>query len=158
MAHISSRTYITPKKSKVEKFFGEMPRRPMASRDFDETPSFLSLDHEADISYDMKTSPPQLRGGILTAFVEQLTRHDRLDSPFNNTFLLTYKSFTTAPELYELLVKRFSIQSPRKIYPPKTTESGLSWWLISSLLCKTGFCGCGRRNYKVRHHMYCGST
>lgn len=103
------------KKSKVEKFFGEVPRRPMTNRDSDETPSFLSLDHEAEISYDTKTSPPQLRGGTLTALVEQLTRHDRLDSPFNNTFLLTYKSFTTASELFELLVKRFSIQPPRNI-------------------------------------------
>ncbi|KAL9099811.1 MAG: hypothetical protein Q9163_004734 [Psora crenata] len=95
--------------SKVKKFFGEVPR------DIEEEPSFLRLDYEMEIAYDTKTDPPQLRGGTLIALVEQLTRHDRLDSPFNNTFLLTYRSFTTASELFELLVKRFSIQPPRGI-------------------------------------------
>ncbi len=103
------------KESKVERFFGEVPKRQVPNRDGDEILSYLSLDHEAEISYDTKITPPQLRGGTLTALVEQLTRHDRLDSPFNNTFLLTYKSFTTASELFELLVKRFSIQPPRNI-------------------------------------------
>jgi son of sevenless-like protein len=53
-----------------------------------------------------------LKGGTLLALVEQLTRHDKLDSSFNNTFLLTYRSFTTAGELFEFLVKRFQIQPP----------------------------------------------
>lgn len=101
--------------SKVKKFFGEVPAPMMTNRELEETPAFLKLEHEGEIAYDMKTSPPRLRGGTLTALVEQLTRHDRLDSPFNNTFLLTYKSFTTASELFEFLVKRFSIQPPRGI-------------------------------------------
>lgn len=92
--------------SKLKKFFGEVPR------DIEEEPSFLKLDYEGEISYDTKVNPPQLRGGTLIALVEQLTRHDRLDSHFNNTFLLTYRSFTTASELFEMLVKRFSIQPP----------------------------------------------
>jgi len=95
--------------SKVAKFFGEVPR------DIEEEPSCLRLDHEMEISYDTKSNPPQVRGGTLIALAEQLTRHDRLDSPFNNTFLLTYRSFTTASELFELLVKRFTIQPPRGI-------------------------------------------
>jgi len=78
----------------------------------DDTPDYLQLDHEADISYDNKASPPQLKGGTLIALVEQLTRHDKLDSSFNNTFLLTYRSFTSARELFELLVERFQIQPP----------------------------------------------
>lgn len=101
--------------SKVKKFFGEDPAPPMPNREPEETPAFLKLEYEGEIAYDTKTTPPQLRGGTLTALVEQLTRHDRLDSPFNNTFLLTYRSFTTASELFELLVKRFSIQPPRGI-------------------------------------------
>lgn len=52
------------------------------------------------------------------ALVEQLTRHDKLDSSFNNTFLLTYKSFTSARELFELLVKRFGIQPPEGLSQP----------------------------------------
>jgi son of sevenless-like protein len=101
--------------SKVKKFFGEDPGPPVPIREPEETPAFLRLDYEGEISYDMKINPPQLRGGTLIALVEQLTRHDRLDSPFNNTFLLTYRSFTTASELFELLVKRFSVQPPRGI-------------------------------------------
>lgn len=101
--------------SKVKKFFGEVPAPMILNRESEEIPAFLKLEHEGEISYDMKTTPPQLRGGTLVALVEQLTRHDRIDSPFRNTFLLTYKSFTTASELFELLVKRFSIQPPRGI-------------------------------------------
>lgn len=94
--------------SKVKKFFGEVPF-------VSEEPYFMRLEHEGEISYDGKVSPPQLRGGTLIALVEQLTRHDKPNSGFNNTFLLTYKSFTTASELFELLVKRFNIQPPRGI-------------------------------------------
>ena len=95
-------------RSKVKKFFGEVPTQGVV----EEVPEFLRLDHEGEITYDTKVTPPQLRGGTLTALVEQLTRHDRLDSPFNNTFLLTYRSFTTASELFEMLVKRWQIQPP----------------------------------------------
>jgi len=101
--------------SKVKKFFGELPSPMLPGRDLDDTPPFLKLDLEGEIAYDDKSRPPQLRGGTLMALVEQLTRHDRLDSGFNTTFLLTYRSFTTAAELFELLVRRFSIQPPRGI-------------------------------------------
>lgn len=99
--------------AKVMKFFGEVPKpaqpvQPVA----EDVPEFLRLDHEGEITYDTKVIPPQLRGGTLTGLVEQLTRHDRLDSPFNNTFLLTYRSFTTASELFEMLVNRWKIQPP----------------------------------------------
>ncbi|EFW98535.1 cell division control protein [Grosmannia clavigera kw1407] len=95
--------------SKLKKLLGEDPS-PQAMGD--EIPDFLRLDYENDISWDLKAQPPQVKGGSLFALVEQLTRHDKLDSSFNNTFLLTYRSFTSARELFELLVKRFSIQPP----------------------------------------------
>lgn len=107
--------YNRKDRSKVEKFFGELPAPLVPGRGSEETPSFLMLDHEGEISYDTKADPPQLRGGTLTALVEQLTRHDKLDAPFNNTFLLTYRSFTSASELFEMLVRRFSIQPPHGI-------------------------------------------
>jgi son of sevenless-like protein len=99
-------------KSKIDKFFGERPFREEPRRDPDEIPDCLKLDHEDDISYDTKSQPPQLKGGTLVALVEQLTRHDRPDGTFSSTFLLTYRSFTSARELFELLVKRFQIQPP----------------------------------------------
>ncbi|KAF1837805.1 ras GEF [Decorospora gaudefroyi] len=95
---------------KIKDFFGEVPVIPQQT--VEETPEFLKLDHEGEISYDHKSTPPQLKGGTLAGLVEQLTRHDRLDPAFNNTFLLTYRSFTTASELFEMLVKRWSIQPP----------------------------------------------
>lgn len=97
--------------SKAAKVLGE-GNLPDAIQPLDETAPFLKLDFEHDLSYDQKTSPPSIKGGSLLALAEQLTRHDKLDSNFNNTFLLTYRSFTTARELFELLVQRFNIQPP----------------------------------------------
>ncbi len=115
--------YQNGDKSKIMKFFGEEPTPPIPSRESEDNPPFLQLEHENEITLDKKSNPPQLRGGTLTALVEQLTRHDRLDSDFNNTFLLTYRSFTTASELFELLVKRFSIQPP----PGMANEEYQTW-------------------------------
>lgn len=98
--------------SKVKRFFGEVPTTPIPGRESEETPNYLKLDHEGEITLDSKVDPPQLRGGTLMGLVEQLTRHDKLDPQVNNTFLLTYRSFTTASELFDMLVKRWSIQPP----------------------------------------------
>ena len=97
--------------SKMKRFFGEDPA-PVQALVVDDTPEFLKLDYENDLSWDLKVSPPAVKGGSLLALVEQLTRHDKLDANFNNTFLLTYRSFTSARELFEMLVKRFGIQPP----------------------------------------------
>lgn len=97
--------------SKVKKIFGEDPS-PQSSVQAEDIPEFLRLDHENDVSWDTKAAQHTVKGGSMLALVEQLTRHDKLDSSFNNTFLLTYKSFTSARELFELLVKRFGIQPP----------------------------------------------
>ncbi|RYP10751.1 hypothetical protein DL765_008019 [Monosporascus sp. GIB2] len=97
--------------SKAAKVLGE-GNLPDGMQQVEETPPFLRLDYEHDLSWDQKTSPPSIKGGSLLALTEQLTRHDKLDSNFNNTFLLTYRSFTTARELFELLVQRFNIQPP----------------------------------------------
>ena len=103
---------------KAQQFFGQMPppnMTPGSPPAVDETPWFLQLDHLAEVTYDPKFDPPQLKSGTLHGLVEQLTRHDRLDPSFNATFLLTYKSFTTADELFEMLVRRFSIQPPARL-------------------------------------------
>ncbi|KAH8801578.1 cell division control protein-like protein Cdc25 [Xylogone sp. PMI_703] len=104
--------YRKGENSKVRKFFGEEPIPDPARATTEELPECLKLDYEDEISYDNKVSPPQLKGGTLMGLVEQLTRHDKLDSSFNGTFLLTYRSFTTARELFECLVRRFQIQPP----------------------------------------------
>ncbi|XP_044718051.1 rasGEF domain-containing protein [Hirsutella rhossiliensis] len=109
--------------AKVKKIFGEDPSPQAIMQGNDDTPDYLRLDHENDVSWDTKFTPPTVKGGTLLALVEQLTRHDKLDSNFNNTFLLTYRSLTSARELFELLVKRFGIQPPEGL-----TQSEYEAW------------------------------
>lgn len=116
---------------KARRFFGQMPPLDVVSRGAgqepvstpEDNPWFLNLDHPNEVFYDNKTNPPAIKHGTLTGLVEQLTRHDRLDAGFNTTFLLTYRSFTTAAELFELLVRRFSIQPP-----PGINQQDLVTW------------------------------
>lgn len=107
-------------KDKAARFFGQVPTPlmnqqgpPEVQSPQEETPWFLQLEHLGEITYDTKNAQPQVKAGTLTGLVEQLTRHDRPDTSFNTTFLLTYRSFTTAAELFELLVQRFNIQPPQ---------------------------------------------
>ncbi|KGO74702.1 Ras guanine nucleotide exchange factor [Penicillium italicum] len=104
---------------KAQRFFGQAPptaitREPIREpvREPEETPWFLKMAHEGEVFYDTKGDLPILKCGTLAGLVEHLTRHDKLDASFNNTFLLTYRSFTTATELFEMLVQRFNIQPP----------------------------------------------
>ncbi|EXJ78747.1 hypothetical protein A1O1_09149 [Capronia coronata CBS 617.96] len=108
-----------PTKDKARQFFGQIPPNlthlkagSMDSSASDEVPWYLRLDHADEVTYDERTEPHQVKSGTLTGLVEQLTRHDRPDTNFTTTFLLTYRSFTSASELFELLVKRFNLQPP----------------------------------------------
>ena len=101
--------------SKLKKLLGEdlSPQAGIGIAPVDETSPFLRLDLEHEIAWDIKSAQAStVKGGTLAGLVEQLTRHDKLDAGFTDTFLLTYRSFTTARELFELLVKRFNIQPP----------------------------------------------
>ncbi|THC92967.1 hypothetical protein EYZ11_007558 [Aspergillus tanneri] len=110
---------------KAQRFFGQAPpaaitreppiREPV--REPEETPWFLKMTHEGEVFYDTKNDVPTLKCGTLAGLVEHLTRHDKLDASFNNTFLLTYRSFTTASELFEMLTQRFNIQPPFGLTP-----------------------------------------
>ena len=112
--------------SKVKKIFGDDAPSPTLTQKTPTAPSaqdtawFLKHDLEDDLSYDVKG---QVKGGTLDALVERLTRHDMMDSTFNQTFLLTFKSFTTAEELFEKLIARFNI-SP----PPALTDQETELW------------------------------
>jgi len=87
--------------SKAARVFGEEPPQ--------ETPWYLDCDYDSEIIYGAKN---KVKGGTLVALVERVTRHDMLDSNFISTFLLTYRSFTTASELFNQLVRRFTVQPP----------------------------------------------
>ncbi|KAI2722564.1 hypothetical protein CBS147332_3493 [Penicillium roqueforti] len=71
--------------------------------------------------YQYQGSVEVVRAGTLAALVENLTHHDKLDGAFNRVFLATYKYFTSAAELIELLIDRFDC-SPPKLDATQTTE------------------------------------
>ncbi|KAI8969091.1 ras guanine nucleotide exchange factor domain-containing protein [Mycotypha africana] len=53
-----------------------------------------------------------VKGGSLHCLVQHLTQHDQLDSKFNTTFLLTYRSFCTTEELFHELFSRYQLAPP----------------------------------------------
>ncbi|KAF4617443.1 hypothetical protein D9613_005997 [Agrocybe pediades] len=65
-----------------------------------------------------------VRGGTVPALVERLTAHEHLDTSFIKAFLMTFKSFTTLDELFDLLVARFRIQPPENLTPAELEEWG----------------------------------
>ncbi|KAF8237166.1 ras GEF [Tricholoma matsutake] len=67
-----------------------------------------------------------VKGGTLPALVERLTAHEAADTTYiayTKAFLMTYKSFTTVDELFDLLVERFRIQLPANM----TTSERDNW-------------------------------
>ncbi|KAF8895269.1 ras guanine nucleotide exchange factor domain-containing protein [Infundibulicybe gibba] len=58
------------------------------------------------------------------ALVERLTAHDQGDPTFVKSFLMTFKSFTTVDELFQLLVERFRIQPPPQLTPSEHEQWG----------------------------------
>lgn len=57
--------------------------------------------------YDNMTAGARVKAGTVPALVGNLTRHDVFDGDFSRIFLTTYKSFTTAQNLFSCLVDRF---------------------------------------------------
>ncbi|KAF9312410.1 hypothetical protein BGZ91_006536, partial [Linnemannia elongata] len=96
---------------KLNKIFGEDvvlsgPKTPKAV----EIPWYLQHDHSTtEISFNMEGL---VKGGTLPALVERLTLHDSIPASFVATFLLTYRSFTTTTEFFNLLFRRFTIAPP----------------------------------------------
>ena len=100
---------------------------------------YLRADHKKE---DIVFNDGAIRAGTLPALVERLTTHEyaglwlfkdyfiiylitflfRSDPVFIRTFLMTYKSFTTLDELFDLLVQRYWIQAPEGIKPNELEE------------------------------------
>ncbi|CAK5270285.1 unnamed protein product [Mycena citricolor] len=74
-----------------------------------------------DISIDQDGA---VRAGTISALVERLTAHEQADPTFIKSFLMTFKSFTTVDELFDLLVQRFRIQPPANLTPGEREEWG----------------------------------
>lgn len=56
-----------------------------------------------------------IKGGTLPALVERLTAHEQSDPTYVKTFMMTFKSFTTVQDLFDLLVERFRIKPPPEL-------------------------------------------
>jgi son of sevenless-like protein len=75
---------------------------------------FLQPDHQDEIQIELDDTRgvPTVKGGTAGGLVAHLTRHDKLDGAFNHMFLLTYRSFMSSAQLFEMLMERFYIQPP----------------------------------------------
>ena len=88
--------------------------------------------HKPEVMVELNGS---VKAGTVPALVKRLTDHEhvgkqlsilvlsvdstavQLDSTFMTTFLMTYRSFTTVDQLFDLLVQRFYLQPPRGLEP-----------------------------------------
>jgi len=79
----------------------------------EETPyPFDEPDSEANLVFTPETANqprPVVKGGTLEKLVQRLTYEKYPDTDFMNAFLLTYRSFTTPPELLALLIARYDV-------------------------------------------------
>ncbi|KIP10219.1 hypothetical protein PHLGIDRAFT_125720 [Phlebiopsis gigantea 11061_1 CR5-6] len=82
----------------------------------------LSYDHSSeDVAFN---SEGQLVGASLAALVERMTPHDSLaDAAFSAVFFLTFRQFTTAPELIDTLIERYNLMPPAGL----SDEDKLLW-------------------------------
>ncbi|KGO75125.1 Ras-like guanine nucleotide exchange factor, N-terminal [Penicillium italicum] len=87
-------------------------RRDSGSHDITSPEKLVSQSHEG---------VEVVRVGTLTAMVESLMRHDKLDGSFNQIFLSTYGHFTYGEELLELLIDRFH-RSPPTLSATQTAQ------------------------------------
>jgi son of sevenless-like protein len=84
-------------------------------RQVEEIPWFLEADYAPhDI---VMNASGQVKGATLGALMERLTMHNAFDPTFNNTFLMTYRSFTTTEEFLDLLFARFRVKMPPGLSP-----------------------------------------
>ncbi|KAI5122473.1 hypothetical protein M0805_008783 [Coniferiporia weirii] len=111
----------TTRATKIRQLLGEdAPERYIEIANADSKPWYLRTEHSKD---ELMVNPDGgIRAGTMPALIERLTTHEYGDPVFIRTFLMTYKSFTTLGELFDLLVKRFWIQPPSELKPNELEE------------------------------------
>jgi len=67
---------------------------------------------DIDVSAMVEGARPSIRAATLEKIIERLTHEKFPDPAMVNTFLLTYKTFTTAREVLALLAMRFNVPRP----------------------------------------------
>ncbi|KAI0632185.1 ras GEF [Trametes polyzona] len=107
--------------NKLMKLLGpETPQDYINRLNADQKPWYLRSNYDqSEILIDPDGS---VRAGTAAALVERLTAHELGHTAFNKNFLMTFKSFMTVDELFELLTKRFWIQPPPGLKPQELEE------------------------------------
>ncbi|KAI0826880.1 ras GEF [Trametes gibbosa] len=97
--------------NKLMKLLGpETPQDYINRLNADQKPWYLRSNYDqSEILIDPDGS---VRAGTPSSLVERLTAHELGHTAFNKNFLMTFKSFMTVDDLFELLTKRFWIQPP----------------------------------------------
>ncbi|KAG6336113.1 hypothetical protein ID866_2979 [Astraeus odoratus] len=109
-------TRATSNVQKIKKILGDDVPEHIANT----KPWYLQPDYtKEELVIDVDGS---VRAGTAPALVERLTSHEPGDPNFIKTFLMTYKSFTTLDELFDLLVKRFYISPPDTLTPQELED------------------------------------
>ncbi|KAI0667585.1 ras GEF [Trametes maxima] len=107
--------------NKLMKILGpETPQHYISKLNADQKPWYLRPNYDqSEILIDPDGS---VRAGTPSALVERLTAHELAHTAFNKNFLMTFKSFMTVDELFDLLAKRFWVQPPPGLKPQELEE------------------------------------
>ncbi|KAI3634264.1 hypothetical protein MIR68_007868 [Amoeboaphelidium protococcarum] len=107
------RITVVGSETKLGKFFGE---------DVALVEQKLRKGNELDflkVSYSSKAvllgANGELKGATLKGVVEVMTAHDKFDVKLMHSILLTFRSFATNVELFNLLTKRFVLEPPGEL-------------------------------------------
>jgi son of sevenless-like protein len=76
-----------------------------------------NLVFDIDVSAMVEGARPTIKAATIEKLLERLTHENWPDPSLVNTFLLTYRTFTTAQEVIDLLVMRFNIPWPKDSSP-----------------------------------------
>lgn len=98
-----------------EEDFGELEQ--IASYRFYAPDSKDNLVFDIDVSAMVEGARPTIKAATIEKLLERLTHENWPDPSLVNTFLLTYRTFTTAQEVIDLLVMRFNIPWPKDTSP-----------------------------------------
>ena len=119
------------------KLLGEAPQHYINKVNADAQPWYLRPNY--DQSTILIDPDGGVRAGTKPALIERLTAHEtagklpllacpvatsdgNLDHTFSKSFMLTFKSFMSLDELFDLLVKRFWIEPPEGLTPEELED------------------------------------